>query len=510
MKIISQNGQETARIVLEKDWSSHPLGSPESWSIVLISHLNTIFNSRQPCFLFWGEEAYCFYNDGYIPILGNEKHPAAMGNKAISIWKEIWTNYTYPQFRQAFSGNPTWNEDHFIPISRNGEIVEAYFTYGYTPIFGENGEVAGVLVTAVETTEKVVAVNQLEQAVKVTRLGFYDWNIKTNVITFNQQMQQDWGIAAGTRLEEVMEHIHADDIEEVKKAIQKTLETKSDYNCLYRVIRPDGRVIWIEAKGHLKFEGEIPVRFIGTSLDVTERQLEKQALQDSLRTRDEFLSIASHELKTPLTSLKLQLQFQHKIKKLNDPQKYNLNYLESQSERYGHQFDRLNRLVDDMLDVSRIQHGKLDMIKEEFNLSELLSEIINRYFSLFESNGYQVPVVQIVPSAVGNWDKFRIEQVIVNLLSNAIRYGEGKSVELLVTDNEHEVFLTVKDSGMGIDPIMHNRIFDRFERAVDSQKISGLGLGLYISKEVVNKHGGSLIVKSSLGHGAEFTFNLPK
>src|SRR5690606_35705887 len=186
MKLFSRNQQQTFNVAQSIDWSNHPMGPIGNWDPVLIHFLNYIFNSKQPCFLFWSEEAYCFYNDGYIPILGSEKHPKSMGAKAIDIWQEIWTNYTYPQFMKAMKGEPTWNVDHFIPISRNNQIVEAYFTYGYSPLFGDDGSIKGVLTTAVETTEKIVAVNalkekqdQLNVALGVSKLGYFDWDLTT-------------------------------------------------------------------------------------------------------------------------------------------------------------------------------------------------------------------------------------------------------------------------------------------------------------------------------------------
>lgn len=269
-----------------------------------------------------------------------------MGADAHSIWKEIWTNFTQPQFEKAMSGNPTWNLDQFIPISRDGQIVEAYFTYGYSPLFIEDGTINGVLTTAVETTASVVNSDKLKLALNVTKMGFFDWDMVKDHVTFNDQMKADWGIEAGTQIKSVLDFIHPDDVPMVSEEIEKAISEMREYNFTYRVINPKNGIVWIEAKGHAKYENGTPVRFLGTSLNVTERHQSKMALEEALYARDEFLSIASHELKTPLTTLKLHAQSLLRRKVETDPAVLKL------IKQTDLQVSRLNRLVDDMLDVS--------------------------------------------------------------------------------------------------------------------------------------------------------------
>lgn len=508
MKIYSRNAQQTCQILIDRDWSHHPLGPMESWPPLLINFLNYIFNSQQPCFLFWSEEAYCFYNDGYIPILGNEKHPDSMGAKASEIWKEIWTNYTYPQFSKAMSGQNTWNEDQFIPISRDGQIVEAYFTYGYSPIIGENGKSFGVLTTAIETTSKVIAVDQLKLAINVTKMGFYNWDMETDYIEFNQQMQDDWGITAGFPLVEVLKHIHPDDIENVQREIQATIQNKIPYDVLYRVIHPQNGITWIEAKGLVKYRDGKPVRWLGTSLNVTERQKAKESLENSLKVRDDFLSIASHELKTPLTTLKLQAQLQLRIK--DRPQVDIASYVEKLARKTDYQVTRLNRLVDDMLDVSRIQTGQLQFEKEKTDISLLTQEVLDTLSSQFQNSGYQIPKIETSGNMNILIDRMRIEQVVVNLLTNAIRYGLSKTIKIKIFGNEQEILMQVSDEGRGVAEDKKDKIFERFERAITASEVSGLGLGLFISKEIIEGHKGKIWAESKLGEGSTFYFTLPR
>lgn len=500
--IFSKNNQVSYQTFMSINWDKHSLGPIKDWNPVLIHFLNFIFNSKQPCFLFWSNEAFCFYNDGYIPILGNEKHPHSMGAKAVDIWKEIWTIYTEPQFKEAMSGKGTWNLDQFIPISRDGNIVEAYFTYGYSPLFLDDGTINGVLTTAVETTDKIVATDQLKLALNVTKIGFYDWNMETDHVVFNQQMQDDWGIDAGTSLQRIIENIHPEDVARVTETIKESIKNKKTYESLYRVLNPVKGIVWIEAKGHAKYKGDKAVQFLGTSLNVTESQVAKIELEKSLKVRDEFLAIASHELRTPLTSLKLLSQLQLRKKTSTESDSIFAKKIDTQ-------LYRLTRLVDDMLDVSRIQTGQLHFKMEDLGIVKLTQDTVESFSSQLSSLGYEIPVIEAEKEIIVNVDRLRIEQVITNILSNAVRYGNKKPISIKIHQEKNSVRISITDLGIGMEESILKKIFGRFERGFTSSEISGLGLGLYISQEIIQAHSGSIQVISSPGKGSTFTINLP-
>ncbi len=237
-------------------------------------------------------------------------------------------------------------------------------------------------------------------------------------------------------------------------------------------------------------------------------QTRTKDLEEALKSRDEFLSIASHELKTPLTSLKLQLQLsQKRIEK--EPDSSPLKSGLTKSLHIGvRQVNSLTNLVDDLLDVSRIQTGVLEIHKEFFNLTELAEEILYR----FEEQLKQVECVSRTDydrSIVGNWDKSRIEQVIVNLIQNATKYAPG--TEITITTRREKGFgvIEVADKGPGIDSSMSDAIFDRFTRVTSARNIGGLGLGLFITKRIVDLHQGTIKVESAPGKGARFIVCLP-
>ncbi len=228
----------------------------------------------------------------------------------------------------------------------------------------------------------------------------------------------------------------------------------------------------------------------------------------AVQMRDEFLSIASHELKTPLTSLILQMQLLRRslVKGESATVDSNLKLVET-SEKLSL---KIGALIEDLLDLTRLRLGRLPLVKREINLASLVREVLERYQVEVQQKKIMLHL-DLSETVLGIWDPVRIEQVVSNLISNAIKYGEGKPIHIhLKLDSAHQrTILSVKDQGMGIAPEMHQKIFERFERAVAPSKISGFGLGLYISKQIVEAHRGSISVKSELGNGSEFTVELP-
>ncbi len=224
--------------------------------------------------------------------------------------------------------------------------------------------------------------------------------------------------------------------------------------------------------------------------------------QEAVRARDDFLSIASHELRTPLTPLRLQVQILRRLLTnggalARDKLAGSLDTLERQTERLG-------RLVSDLLDVSRITAGKLTLHRERLDLADLAREVVERYAGASRSRiGLQTE------SAPGHWDRARLEQVATNLLANAIKYGQGKPIEVSVGLKEGIALLAVRDRGIGIAAADVERIFGRFERAASASSYGGLGLGLYIAQQIAAAHGGRISVESVPGQGATFTVALP-
>lgn len=228
----------------------------------------------------------------------------------------------------------------------------------------------------------------------------------------------------------------------------------------------------------------------------------------ALRQRDEFLSIASHELKTPLTSLKIQVQIRKKLMERNDPSVYSEESVSNLVTMADKQILRLTRLVEDMLDITRIQNGKLTLNVETLEFDVLVKEVIQNFDEEYRRAGCELNA-DISESLKVQGDRYRLEQVIANLLSNALKYGDGCPVAVKLTREGETVKLSVKDLGIGIEEESHERVFERFERAVSPSRIGGLGLGLYITRQIVELHHGRIYLESNQVKGTEFLIELP-
>jgi signal transduction histidine kinase/integral membrane sensor domain MASE1 len=228
------------------------------------------------------------------------------------------------------------------------------------------------------------------------------------------------------------------------------------------------------------------------------------AASEALKVREDFLAVAGHELKTPLTSLLLQLQgLQRALKK-----GFEITNLGDRLERATGAGLRLENLINQLLDVSRISSGRLKLEPEPFELEQLLREVVDRFSEQAQRVGSQVSLEARGPAA-GTWDKSRIDQVLTNLVSNALKYGEGRPVEIALKESDTEAVVTVVDHGIGIAEEQQHKIFDRFERAVGTREFGGFGLGLWICRQIAQASGGRIEVKSAPGEGSTFTLRLP-
>lgn len=240
-----------------------------------------------------------------------------------------------------------------------------------------------------------------------------------------------------------------------------------------------------------------------------ELEQERTKLKEALDARDEFLSIASHELKTPLTSLLLQVQMRRRRVERNQADAFTLPSIAAMLDSDQRQIERLDRLVDDMLDVSRINSGRLRIELEEFDLAALVREVVERYASETEKARVSISIPGACEPLVGRLDRLRIQQVLENLLTNALKYGDRTPVHVSLDRISDRVELRVRDSGRGIAKPDHERIFHRFERATRGSDKSGLGLGLYIVRNIVELHAGTVRVESEPGKGSTFIVELP-
>ncbi len=537
-------GGETGALVRTIDWSRHALGAPDHWPIALKITLGTIFGSRHPMFLWWGPDLIQFYNDAYLPSFGKGKHPLAMGQRGVECWPEIWP-IIFPQIQDVLNeGKPSWNENQLVPIFRNGQIEDVYWTYGYSAVLDEKGNVGGVLVVCTETTQQVVALKELQRSEANLRRSEAEVQFaRRELLSFLTQAPIGIAILSGP------EHVYTfvnptfmsllfggrPETHLLHKSVRKALpEIKGQgfYELLdevYQTGRPFHgaklRLSVIQASGvgkemyinftyqakrdaNGKVDGILAVVYEVT--DQVNEQKEIELLAENLRSaivaRDTFLGIASHELNTPLTSLKLQAQMNKRMleRQGNFPPEKVKKLLDTTLA----QTERLGRLVNDMLDVSRISSGKLAMDFAKTNLSQLVHDILERFSPQLETAGCELSL-EIQPDIWAELDAARVEQVLTNFITNALKYAPGKPVLATLTQAEGRAKVSLRDSGKGIALQHQERIFGQFERAGPVNEVNGMGLGLYISKQIVQEHKGRIYVESEPGQGSTFSFELP-
>ncbi|MES2809984.1 MAG: PAS domain-containing sensor histidine kinase [Bacteroidota bacterium] len=504
-----QGGGEMGQLTRDFDWAKTSLGHPSGWSQNLLTTVSIILNSRFPMFLWWGSELVQFYNDAYRPSLGeNGKHPNALGQRAVDCWAEIWPIIKPLIDNVLETGEPTWSENQLIPIYRNNKLEDVYWTFSYSKVVDETGNAGGVLVTCSETTEQVIAYNniataknELEFAIEAADLGTWDLNPATNTFIGNHRLKSWFGLEEHEEvdLNNALAAIIPEDRDKVAKAIQEATAKGSDghYNIIYTIQDRAGMKRIVEATGRAKFDAEgSAYQFSGILQDVTEEyQLQKR--------KDEFISVASHELKTPITSLSASMQILQKLVK-TDPASEKVPMFVGKA---SNNLSKLIHLLDDLLNVTKIQQGQLALNINRFDLVELVKDCADHINPINEYEFVFLGDEELMIYA----DYRRIDQVMINLIGNAIKYSpQSKRIEITVMHDDERATVCVRDFGIGINPQKLPHLFDRYYR-VDAfgHQFSGLGLGLYISSEIISRHNGKIGVDSAVGQGSNFWFNIP-
>jgi hypothetical protein len=248
--------------------------------------------------------------------------------------------------------------------------------------------------------------------------------------------------------------------------------------------------------------------FVKITRDLTERRRsEEERLRlaqaaEAIRLRDEFLSIASHELKTPLTALQLQLlNVREQLRPDDEKMARNI-------ERARRIAERLDQLVEALLDVSRLATGRFKLNPESFDMREAVRDVVERLTESARAAGCELSL-EVAGPIRGRWDRLRIEQVVSNLISNSMKYAAGKPIQVLLGPGSDSVVLEVRDSGPGIAEAELSRIFERFERAASARHYGGMGLGLYVARQITEAHGGSIVARNLPNGGACFVVRLP-
>jgi PAS domain S-box-containing protein len=335
----------------------------------------------------------------------------------------------------------------------------------------------------------------------------------TNAEGTAEYVNTRWTEDTGQDLNRLLEEgwtavVHPDDRGKAAEAWKRAITEGEPYAIEYRLRAADGSYRWHLARAlPVRQNGDI-LRWVGTTTDIDDqkRASEERAvlvrdLREAVRARDEFLSIASHELRTPVTTIGLQADAMARGASQEAPR------LVERCAIVKRQAERLEALVGTLLEVSRFAVGRVALEPEIVDLAAIARDVAADMAA--RSGPEQEIHVEAEPVA-GRWDRVRLLQVATNLLSNAVKYGEGRPIEVRVRAEQDSAVLEVVDHGIGIPPDARDRIFDRFERAVSERHYGGLGLGLWITREIVRAMSGSIAFESELGKGSTFTVRLPR
>lgn len=352
----------------------------------------------------------------------------------------------------------------------------------------------------------------LEFALESSRMGTWVINLATEQVQCSDEMLRIWSVSRhefNNERSTLQNKVHPEDREWMRTSIEEAILSNGVYDCEYRIIPEPGILRWVHSRGRRTFDPvtKEPTLFAGIVYDITEKKEKEKELIKAIAARQEFFTIAGHELKTPLTCMQLQLavlELQIKEKASSDLRAILAPSLQKQYEHLM----RISRIVENILDETRISEGRLNLQKEYFNLDQMVKDVLAQFEITANLAGVNIEY-ETSGEILGYWDRFRLEQVLLNLLINALKYGDNKPIKVVVHGGSDLASISVIDSGRGVPEKDQPRIFQRFERAGEEENNKGLGLGLFISKNIVTAHGGDIKLQSEPGKGSAFTVELP-
>jgi signal transduction histidine kinase/CheY-like chemotaxis protein len=512
-------GGEVGALMRSHDWSRSPLGEPSGWPQALRTVVSLMLNSKFPMFCAWGEQLAFLYNDPYIDVLRG-KHPAALGERFPEVWSEIWANLE-PLVARALRGEATYWEKLPLLMNRNGYDEQTWFTFSYSPVRDDSGEVAGVYCACVEVTGQVLAeryrdeenkrlVTLFEQApgiIAVLRGPEHMFEI-TNKSYMQMIGRSD---LVGKTAREALPYIEGQGFFELLDQVYSSGTPFVGHAVPFDLAREPG--VPLERR-YLDFiyqpirdaSGEVAGIFVEGS-DVTVRKQVEDELRAANRQKDQFLAMLAHELRNPLAPITTAA---HLLKLGHlDPKA-----VRNASEIIARQAEHMTDLVNDLLDVSRVTRGLVTLEKEEIDVNAVVAGALEQVRPLIEAKRHSLTMQLSGAPVHVLGDRTRLVQVLSNILNNAAKYTPpGGEITLRVTAPGDEVVVTVSDNGIGIEPDVLPYIFELFtqaERTPDRSQ-GGLGIGLALVKSLVALHGGSVDARSAApGRGSEFEIRLPR
>lgn len=459
-------------------------------------------------------------NPPMLRILGQK--PDVQGKPLLSVIPELEGQKPYELLLKVYkTGERIQGNEQIVKLIQNGIEHIGYYNFTYCPLI-ENGEITGVIDMAIDVTEQVSARKLIEEvsndlhasyikleqseqkqssAIEQAKLGTYTIDGSTREMLASSRLKEIFGYRSDEEMsyQSVIDQISADFKAEVLQSISTVIKDDLIFDMEFTIIKHnDGMLRWVKCTGkHYKTETDPRGHYSGTILDITEEK------EDDIR-KDDFIGMVSHELKTPLTSLKGFVQLlQLKAQKIDDL------LTRSILDKAEKQITKMTRMINGFLNVSRLESGKIHIEKELFDMKVLIQELEDD--TILNADGHTV-VFDPVETAWVNADKDKIGQVINNFISNAIKYSPmGTEVRVSCISDQHNSVVSVYDQGMGIEESDIPHLFERYYRVEkhDTKSIAGFGIGLYLCAEIIKRHNGKIWVESELKKGSVFNFSLP-
>ncbi len=572
-------GGEMGALMRSLNWTDTPLGPSDRWPQSLRTAISICLHSRFPILIWWGPDLVMLYNDPYRDIIG-AKHPQAMGAPGREIFPEIWEIIGPMLMGVLREGQATWSADQLLLLNRNGYVEECYFTFSYSPIYGEGGRVDGIFTAVTETTDSVLGERRLrtlrdlavgaearmpQEAIRIaarmlatntadlpftliysatppgsiggvsdaavplgadnamrTLVGYSgvasqgdaealgeDANIQrglTRALNSGEAEPIELTTPTPTRLTLAGEQLESAVREALILPIKPAGMEQGGY-ALVTGISPL-RALDDEYRSFLKLVAGHIATAIATATAYEQERKRAEALAELDRAKTTFFSNISHEFRTPLTLM---------LGPLADALAANGGLppdIHAQLEIAQRNGQRLLRLVNNLLDFSRIEAGRMQARYERTDLAAYTAELASAFRSLIEKAGLRLvvdcPPLDDLPEPT-YVDRTMWEKIVLNLLSNAFKFTFDGEIDVTLRRAENAVELTVRDTGVGVPANEVGRLFERFHRVegVQARTYEGSGIGLALTQELVQLHGGTIYAESEEGQGATFVVRLP-
>lgn len=470
---------------------------------------NMVRSSPVPMLITKGEDmVFDVINNAMLHLIGRDS--SVLGKPWFEAIPELVGQPVTDELFYAYRSGLT----HHVPgvgisLIKNGEPTLGYYDLTYTPL-KINGKVIGLMQTATDITEHVTskekllkAYEQIRLSKEAAQLGTFDMDMVTGHLQWDDRCRLLFGISHSNEVNferDFLQNLHPEDLDRINAVLAYVFDKQASngiYDVKYRTIgSEDKRLRWIRAKGQVYFDAnDKPLRFIGSVLDITEQKEDEQRKND-------FIGMASHELKTPLTSINGYLQLLQHHARLQSEDR-----MLATIDKSLNQVKRMTRMIDGFLNVSRLESGKIAIHKQQFEITGLLKEICEETLTL--TKGYDVKL-SLADEVMVYADRNKLNQVLQNLIGNAIKYSDlGSEVNIQYIVDQSHITISIIDKGIGIKPEHQQKLFDRYYRVENDSTIAGFGIGLYLCAEIVTRHQGKIWVESEFGKGSTFSFSIP-